>query len=243
MGQQHRLLRAAVVPVWLVFVFFGCAKAPATTLATAPGPVGPAGSGAGSDGDSGGALAKGVSGDLGAAQGSGRGAGGRGGVQGAGDSIGGAGSEAAAKGGRNGFTGDAVRTGGAGAGGGQGGSRPEPREFAAIAALRDIHFDFDRYDIGPENVRTLTGHADWLRGHPRDLLLIEGHCDDRGTNDYNLALGQHRADATMRFLVSQGVQAGRITVITYGEEQPLCTDQKDECWAKNRRAHFLVKQR
>ena len=74
------------------------------------------------------------------------------------------------------------------------------------------------------------------------LLLIEGHADERGTNEYNLALGERRAKATRDYLVSVGIDAGRITVISYGEERPTCTEKAEACWAKNRRAHFLVKQ-
>ena len=74
-------------------------------------------------------------------------------------------------------------------------------------------------------------------------MLIEGHCDERGTNEYNLALGERRAKAAMNYLVSQGVQANRITIISYGEERPACTERSESCWAKNRRAQFLVKPR
>jgi peptidoglycan-associated lipoprotein len=74
-------------------------------------------------------------------------------------------------------------------------------------------------------------------------VLIEGHCDERGTNEYNLALGERRAKATMNYLVGQGVQANRITIISYGKERPTCTEHSEACWAKNRRAHFLVKAR
>jgi peptidoglycan-associated lipoprotein len=74
-------------------------------------------------------------------------------------------------------------------------------------------------------------------------VLIEGHCDERGTNEYNLALGERRAKATMNYLVSQGIQANRITIISYGEERPVCNEKTDSCYAKNRRAHFLVKPR
>ena len=74
-------------------------------------------------------------------------------------------------------------------------------------------------------------------------MLIEGHCDERGTNEYNLALGERRAKAAMNYLVSQGVQANRITIISYGKERPVCNEQNESCWSKNRRAHFLVKAR
>jgi peptidoglycan-associated lipoprotein len=121
--------------------------------------------------------------------------------------------------------------------------RPSPKEFAAIDALKDIQFDFDKYDIRPEDAKTLDTNASWLKSNADNLVLIEGHCDERGTNEYNLALGERRAKATMNYLVSQGVQANRITIISYGEERPLCNEKTESCWAKNRRAHFLVKPR
>ena len=121
--------------------------------------------------------------------------------------------------------------------------RPSPSEFTAISDLKDIHFDFDKYDIRPGDAKTLDGNAGWLKSNPNHLVLIEGHCDERGTNEYNLALGERRAKSTMNYLVSQGVQASRITIISYGEERPLCTQHTEECWAQNRRAHFLVKPR
>jgi len=124
-----------------------------------------------------------------------------------------------------------------------GAARPSPREFMAIADLKDVFFDFDKYDVRPEDARTLDSNAGWLKSNPNHLVLIEGHCDERGTNEYNLALGERRAKATMNYLVSQGVQASRITIISYGEERPTCTDKTEACWAKNRRAHFLVKPR
>ena len=121
--------------------------------------------------------------------------------------------------------------------------RPSPKEFAAIDALKDIFFEFDKYDIRPEDAKTLDANASWLKSNAENLVLIEGHCDERGTNEYNLALGERRAKATMNYLVSQGVQANRITIISYGEERPLCNEKTESCWAKNRHAHFLVKPR
>ena len=122
-------------------------------------------------------------------------------------------------------------------------ARPDVKEFAAVADLKDINFDFDKYDIRPGDAKTLDGNAGWLKSNPNNLVLIEGHCDERGTNEYNLALGERRAKSTMNYLVSQGVQASRITIISYGEERPLCSEKTEDCWAKNRRAHFLVKPR
>jgi peptidoglycan-associated lipoprotein len=121
-------------------------------------------------------------------------------------------------------------------------SLPSPKEFVESAALRDVYFDFDRYDVRAGDKGTLDENAKWLKSNQSALLLIEGHADERGTNEYNLALGERRAKATRDYLVSVGVDAGRITVISYGEERPTCTEKAEGCWAKNRRAHFLVKQ-
>ncbi len=121
-------------------------------------------------------------------------------------------------------------------------TRPPVSEFAANPNLKDIYFDFDKYDIRPGDAKILDSNATWLKSND-NLVLIEGHCDERGTNEYNLALGERRAKATMNYLVSQGVQAGRITIISYGEERPVCTEHNVACWAKNRRAHFLTKAR
>ena len=123
------------------------------------------------------------------------------------------------------------------------GERPEPKDFRAIPELKDVFFDFDKYDIRPSDAKVLDSNATWLKSNANHLVLIEGHCDERGTNEYNLALGERRAKSTMNYLVSQGVQASRITIISYGEERPVCTEKTEECWAKNRRAHFLVKPR
>jgi peptidoglycan-associated lipoprotein len=118
---------------------------------------------------------------------------------------------------------------------------PRPSEFAANANLKDVYFEFDKYDIRPEAARILDANATWLKSNPRNLLLIEGHCDERGTGEYNLALGERRAKSTMNYLVGQGVAASRITVLSYGKERPLCTEKTEACWAMNRRAHHLVK--
>jgi peptidoglycan-associated lipoprotein len=120
---------------------------------------------------------------------------------------------------------------------------PPPAEFAPHEALKAIHFDFDKYDIRPGDAKILDGNASWLKSNPNNLILIEGHCDERGTNEYNLALGERRAKSTMNYLVAQGVQASRITIISYGEERPVCAEKEEGCWSKNRRAQFLVKPR
>jgi len=120
-------------------------------------------------------------------------------------------------------------------------ARVEPRDFTAVADLRDIHFDFDRYDVRPGDAEILDGNARWLKAHEDHLVLIEGHCDERGTEQYNVALGERRARAAMSYLVAQGVPSTRIAIVSYGEERPVCTDRAEACWAKNRRAHFLAK--
>jgi len=120
-------------------------------------------------------------------------------------------------------------------------SRPSVKDFAPIGDVRDIHFDFDKYNVRADAEPILDANASWLKSHANQLLLVEGHCDERGTNEYNLALGERRAKATMNYLVSRGVDARRITIISYGEDRPQCQEHNETCWAKNRRAHFLVK--
>lgn len=120
---------------------------------------------------------------------------------------------------------------------------PRPSEFSASSGLKEIHFDFDKYAIRPDDAKILDANAAWLKSRPEDLVLIEGHCDERGTSEYNLALGERRAKAAMTYLVGQGIQAGRITLISYGKEKPACASHDEGCWATNRRAQFLVKAR
>lgn len=120
-------------------------------------------------------------------------------------------------------------------------SRPNPRDFVAVPYVEDIHFDIDRYDIRPDAARILDANARWMNANPRTLVLIEGHADERGTNEYNLALGERRAKAAMNYLVGKGLPAGRFTVISYGEEWPVCQEKNEACWGRNRRAHFLAK--
>jgi peptidoglycan-associated lipoprotein len=121
------------------------------------------------------------------------------------------------------------------------GTRPAPREFEATADLKTIHFDFDKSDIRPGDAAILDANARWLGANPKRLVLIEGHCDERGTNEYNTALGERRARATMDYLIKRGIQQGRISTVSYGEERPLCTKHEESCWSQNRRAQFLSK--
>ena len=118
------------------------------------------------------------------------------------------------------------------------------REQAAaqIAAdLTDIHFDFDQYSIRPDDRQILSNHADHLLKNKKVKIVIEGNCDERGTTEYNLALGDRRAQEAKKFLVNSGVDQKRIKTISYGKERPLDPDHNEEAWAKNRRDHFVVK--
>ena len=106
--------------------------------------------------------------------------------------------------------------------------------------MKDIHFDFDRYIIRNDEKPILKQVADTLRKNGNVKVTIEGNCDERGTNEYNLALGDRRAKAAKDFLLSLGIQAGRMDTVSYGEEKPLCTESNEACWAKNRRDHFVL---
>jgi peptidoglycan-associated lipoprotein len=116
-----------------------------------------------------------------------------------------------------------------------------PREFGAVAELRDIHFAFDKADIGPAAAQILDVSAEWLKAHPSHLVLVAGHTDERGTDEYNLVLGERRAQASVNYLVSRGVASTRFTIISYGEERGVCRERQERCWSRNRRAHFAVK--
>lgn len=115
-----------------------------------------------------------------------------------------------------------------------------PKYVEEKSVFEDIHFDFDKYDIRPDAKSTLQSIADWLIKNKSVILLIEGHCDERGTNEYNLALGDRRAKATKDYLVALGIASGRTQIISYGEEKPLCTEKTEDCWQKNRRANFVI---
>lgn len=106
--------------------------------------------------------------------------------------------------------------------------------------LKDIHFDFDRYDIRPADAAILKENAEILKKYPKVKIQIEGHCDERGTNEYNLALGERRANSTKNYLISLGISPERISTISYGEEKPLDPGHNEEAWTKNRRAHTVI---
>ena len=108
------------------------------------------------------------------------------------------------------------------------------------SALKDVLFDYDKYDIRDDARPVLDAVSSFLKNNAAVNVVIEGHCDERGTNEYNLALGEKRAKAAKDYLTSRGVLPARLSIMTYGEEKPLCTEQNEACWQKNRRAHFAV---
>lgn len=109
------------------------------------------------------------------------------------------------------------------------------------AGLADVYFDFDRSEITPSARTALEQNAKWLMARGRVQVRIEGYGDERGTNEYNLALGERRAEAAKRVLVALGVPASNLSTISYGEEQPVCRDHQESCWQKNRRAHLALR--
>jgi peptidoglycan-associated lipoprotein len=113
-------------------------------------------------------------------------------------------------------------------------------ETAASGPLKDVFFEFDRYDLKADARDTLKANADWLKSNSSARIEIEGHCDDRGTNEYNLALGAKRAQTAKDYLVTLGIPAERLSTISYGEEIPVCKEQTESCWQKNRRARSVV---
>ena len=104
--------------------------------------------------------------------------------------------------------------------------------------VKDAYFDFDKSDIRPDAQQVLTSDSDFLKPHTGIKFTIEGHCDERGSEEYNLGLGDRRATAAKNFLVNLGVSTDRINTISYGKDRPVCTDSNEDCWQKNRRAHF-----
>jgi peptidoglycan-associated lipoprotein len=121
-------------------------------------------------------------------------------------------------------------------------TNPESGADAFKANVKDIFYDYDAYDIRPDSQATLSKDADFLIKNPTIKIVIGGYCDERGSDEYNLALGQNRAQAAKAALVTAGVAADRIRVISYGKEKPFCTESNEECWQLNRRAGFSMDQ-
>lgn len=118
------------------------------------------------------------------------------------------------------------------------GVRPVPTE---VSYFDDIYFDFDKYNVLDNAKPTLMAVTDWLLRNSGAVIVIEGHCDERGTAEYNLALGERRAQVIREYLMSMGISAERMGTISYGEERPLCRERSRTCWQKNRRVHFVIK--
>lgn len=119
-------------------------------------------------------------------------------------------------------------------------STTDSGERVMTVMLEDILFEFDKSTLTPQAKESLVKKAEWLRANRDVNVIIEGHCDERGTNEYNLALGDRRAASTKTFLVDLGISPLRLTMISYGEERPLVSGHNEESWAKNRRAHFGI---
>jgi len=118
---------------------------------------------------------------------------------------------------------------------------PADIDPALAAIFQNILFDFDQYSLTPQARAILDGIGAWMKNNPAKLVLIEGHCDERGTNEYNLALGDRRANSAKTYLTQLGIDAARIYTISYGEERPVAMGSNEAAWAKNRRGEFKIK--
>ena len=106
--------------------------------------------------------------------------------------------------------------------------------------IKDAYFDYDSYEVRPQDASALQADAQFLNQHPNWRVLIEGHCDERGSTEYNMALGDSRAQAAKQALISAGVAANRLTSTSFGKEKPFCTEQNEQCWQQNRRGHLVL---
>ncbi|MEX2494180.1 MAG: OmpA family protein [Nitrospirales bacterium] len=119
-------------------------------------------------------------------------------------------------------------------------NRTRAEQFTAQSGLEDVHFDFNSIQLSEQAKTILIANAEWLKLHPDAEITIEGHCDDRGTSSYNYVLGEKRAIRTKTFLTSLGVASERLTVMSYGKDNPACWDPTEPCYQKNRRAHLVL---
>jgi len=117
----------------------------------------------------------------------------------------------------------------------------DPSDPILNAIFKNILFNYDQFSLTPQARATLDSIAEWMKSNPRKVLMIEGHCDDRGTNEYNLALGDRRANSAKTYLVQLGVDSARIYTISYGEERPIVNGSSESIWTKNRRGEFKLK--
>jgi peptidoglycan-associated lipoprotein len=109
-----------------------------------------------------------------------------------------------------------------------------------LKEVQDAYFDLDKADIRPDARAALQKSADFLRNYPQIKVVVEGHCDERGSTEYNLALGDRRAAAVKQFMVSLGIGADRLSTVSYGKEKPFCMESNESCWQQNRRGHFVM---
>jgi peptidoglycan-associated lipoprotein len=107
-------------------------------------------------------------------------------------------------------------------------------------SVNDVLFDYDKAEIRSDMVSVLMANASWLKSNPNVRFTIEGHCDERGSEEYNLGLGDRRANVVKEFLMAQGIPASRMSTVSYGEARPTCRDETESCFARNRRAHFAA---
>ena len=119
-------------------------------------------------------------------------------------------------------------------------ARNETLEELVAKYVKDAYFDYDKYDIRPDAEQALAGDAAFFKQHPELKMTIEGHCDERGSTEYNLALGDNRARAARDALVQAGVPVSQLNPISFGKEKPFCTESNEQCWQMNRRAHFVM---
>ena len=119
-------------------------------------------------------------------------------------------------------------------------NRKQLDQLNAEKPLGDVFFELDKSDLSAEGRSALQKDADWMKKWTRTAVTVEGHCDSRGSSEYNLALGDRRANAVKEYLVSLGVQTGRLTIVSKGKEQPFCSEENESCWQQNRRGHFVI---
>jgi peptidoglycan-associated lipoprotein len=122
-------------------------------------------------------------------------------------------------------------------------ARPRSEDYVAVPELKPIYFDFDKAALRPDAADALTNNTTWLKENADALVLIEGNCDERGTAEYNLALGDRRAKSAMEYLEANGIPKERLSTVSYGKERPVCTENTEECKNQNRRADFRIKSR
>jgi peptidoglycan-associated lipoprotein len=120
------------------------------------------------------------------------------------------------------------------------GERFGERASAAGGGLQPVYFDYDSSSVRADARATMKANADWLKAHPAEKIRIEGNCDERGTKEYNVALGQRRAANAKKYLTDLGIASRRISLLSYGKEKPVCNTDSEACWQKNRRDDFIV---